>query len=572
MPVIQTITATNIPFDEALQLVCESVKYKYTVKGRIVMIMPEDETTEEMLIRSYPVMATFMEKMDSVSSEISDSGFGVSSSRKSKSDDEPTMEDKLKNVFEQLGVSWPEGSKIFYMSATGKLRVKNTEKNLSEIEKALVELNAEQKLVEIEARFVEVGQDDLNSLGFEWILNSDYTAAGGGWLARKLGIKEGGYVKSSGTSTTNAGSSEAPTTSASGSTINGSWAKPSNANKSNLGNFGINAMGGTDATYGNGNRYLSTDSNHISGNGKSTNDQFMRVNAFLGSADLSMILHMLSQRSDTDLLSAPKVLTRPSNRAVIRVVTEYIYPQDYTVQLTSGSSSSSSSSSGSSSVLAIVEPENFTMREVGVILDVTPNLTDAGNLIELELKTEIVDEPTWKNYGMRIPFTGNSSLQNFQGIGEIFSGLAESITALGTGVSSTLKEWIIQSEVNAAEEALAGLTSSTADNMTYYEAPMEQPFFHMRKIESTVSIYPGATIVMGGLITETRRAMDDKIPFLGDLPFIGRLFRSHAEETKKKNLLIFVTTRLVDVRGREVSVGEGEVVSDAQVRAAPEQK
>ena len=139
-------------------------------------------------------------------------------------------------------------------------------------------------------------------------------------------------------------------------------------------------------------------------------------------------------------------------------------------------------------------------------------------------------------------------------------------------MSKDLQSWIIQSEVDAAEKALAGLTSSTADNMTYYEAPMEQPFFHMRKIESTVSIYPGATIVMGGLITETRKAMDDKIPFLGDLPFIGRLFRSHAEQTVKKNLLIFVTTRLVDVRGREVSVGEGEVASDAQVRAAPEQQ
>ena len=578
VPVIQTITATNIPFDEALQLVCESVKYKYTVKGRIVMIMPEDETTEEMLIRSYPVMATFMEKMDSVSSEISDSGFGVSSSRKSKSDDEPTMEDKLKNVFEQLGVSWPEGSKIFYMSATGKLRVKNTEKNLSEIEKALVELNAEQKLVEIEARFVEVGQDDLNSLGFEWILNSDYTVAGGGWLARKLGVKNGGFVDSSASgvqtaSDTVSGGAYYTTTSASGKTIGGTWADSSNSNLSSdsrMGPVGINAMGGTDANYGNGNRYLSTDSNHISGNGKSTNDQFMRVNAFLGSADLSMILHMLSQRSDTDLLSAPKVLTRPSNRAVIRVVTEYIYPQDYTVQLTSGSSSSSSSSSGQSSVLAIVEPENFTMREVGVILDVTPNLTDAGNLIELELKTEIVDEPTWKNYGMRIPFTANSRSGDPADIGGIIDSVTGAISALGTTLVDDVQKMFTEKLIETSMTSMENMSKEST--LTYYEAPMEQPFFHMRKIESTVSIYPGATIVMGGLITETRRAMDDKIPFLGDLPFIGRLFRSHAEETKKKNLLIFVTTRLVDVRGREVSVGEGEVSSDAQVRAAPEQQ
>ena len=73
---------------------------------------------------------------------------------------------------------------------------------------------------------------------------------------------------------------------------------------------------------------------------------------------------------------------------------------------------------------------------------------------------------------------------------------------------------------------------------------------------------------MGGLITEDRKAMDDKIPFLGDLPIIGRFFRSHSECTNKRNLLIFVTTRLVDVRGREVSMSALEQ-KDTEVKAAP---
>jgi type II secretory pathway component GspD/PulD (secretin) len=61
--------------------------------------------------------------------------------------------------------------------------------------------------------------------------------------------------------------------------------------------------------------------------------------------------------------------------------------------------------------------------------------------------------------------------------------------------------------------------------------------------------------------------MDDKIPFLGDIPFIGRLFRSHSEYTSKRNLLIFVTTRLVDTRGREVQIGSSEA-SDVPVKPA----
>ena len=121
--------------------------------------------------------------------------------------------------------------------------------------------------------------------------------------------------------------------------------------------------------------------------------------------------------------------------------------------------------------------------------------------------------------------------------------------------------------MDSADAALQKLADS-GDNLTYYDAPMEQPFFHVRSIESKVSITPGSTVVMGGLITEERKAMDDKVPFLGDLPFIGRLFRSHAEMTKKRNLLVFVTGRLITPAGRELKVNE-LTAQEAEVKAAP---
>ena len=123
--------------------------------------------------------------------------------------------------------------------------------------------------------------------------------------------------------------------------------------------------------------------------------------------------------------------------------------------------------------------------------------------------------------------------------------------------------------VDSATASLENLSTSGKDNMTWYDAPMEQPFFPVRSIDSKVSITPGSTVVMGGLITEQRKAMDDKVPFLGDLPFIGRLFRSHAEQTVKKNLLIFVTGRLITPSGRELTVNEETAESEAEVKAAP---
>ena len=593
VPIIPMITASDVTFYDALKLVCDAVNFKFKVQGPIVMVMPKDMSTDEMITRSYPVVAAFLERMGSASEDMKtmkQGGFGSNNGSSSSDEGEENTQRDWKEFFSLMGVEWPEGSSILYIKTIGKLRVKNTYENLAELEKALTELNVDQKLIEIEARFVEVCQEDLNSLGFEWILNSDYNLNLGQSLGKWLGVSKAGYnsVTEGGTAvnktTTTTETSSAEDISTGGVlTPGGTTVKQTTVSESYVDgattsskwqrggsrrNVGIGAFGGT-SDYSNGNRYLSTVGNHISGSEASNNDQFMRLNAYLGSADLSMILHMLSQRSDTDLLSAPKVLTRPGEEAVIKVVTEYIYPTDYDVQLQSSSSSGSSSSGSSqSAILAVVEPQSFTMREVGVILAATPTLTDDGNLIDLKLDTKVVDEPTWKNYGMKIPFTGNSSMQSFEGIGEIFTGLSTALTTIGAKLTESAKQAFTENLMDSATTAMGNLTGK--DNITYYDAPMEQPFFHVRSIVSSVSIYPGATIVMGGLITEQRKAMDDKVPFLGDLPFIGRLFRSHAEQTIKRNLLVFVTTRLVDTRGREVTLGSNESTSSTEVKAAPE--
>jgi len=215
-------------------------------------------------------------------------------------------------------------------------------------------------------------------------------------------------------------------------------------------------------------------------------------------------------------------------------VTEYIYPQDYdvTVQSTGTTSGSNGSSSGGGSILAMVEPQNFTMREVGVILDVTPEVTSEGQMINLELKPQVVSEPTWHDYGMKVPIQQSAP--------------AFSVTA---GTTDALANFIKQ------------FYQSQSDAQQYYNVPMEQPFFKVRSIDTKLSIYNGATVVMGGLITEERKSMDDKVPFLGDIPYIGRLFRSRSEWSSKRNLLLFVTARLVDPRGRQVKMGGGDDLS-----------
>ncbi|MBU6410813.1 MAG: hypothetical protein KGR98_10550, partial [Verrucomicrobia bacterium] len=60
------------------------------------------------------------------------------------------------------------------------------------------------------------------------------------------------------------------------------------------------------------------------------------------------------------------------------------------------------------------------------------------------------------------------------------------------------------------------------------------------------------TVVLGGLISSAINSTKDKIPFLGDLPVVGRLFQSQSKESVRKNLMIFVTATIVDPAGNRV--------------------
>jgi general secretion pathway protein D len=83
------------------------------------------------------------------------------------------------------------------------------------------------------------------------------------------------------------------------------------------------------------------------------------------------------------------------------------------------------------------------------------------------------------------------------------------------------------------------------------------PHFRVRQVTTSVVVWDGQTVVLGGLIAENVTKLKDKVPVLGDLPVVGRLFRSESSQTKKKNLMIFVTPTILDPAGnREHSEDE----------------
>ncbi len=79
--------------------------------------------------------------------------------------------------------------------------------------------------------------------------------------------------------------------------------------------------------------------------------------------------------------------------------------------------------------------------------------------------------------------------------------------------------------------------------------PTVLPRFRVRQVVSTVNVWDGQTVVLGGLISENVTSIKDKVPFLGDLPLLGRLFRSESKNSQKSNLMIFVTPTIIDPAG-----------------------
>ena len=75
------------------------------------------------------------------------------------------------------------------------------------------------------------------------------------------------------------------------------------------------------------------------------------------------------------------------------------------------------------------------------------------------------------------------------------------------------------------------------------------PIISSRQLRVNVTVYDGETIVLGGMIDSSTNKRTDKWPILGDLPFIGRIFSPQAEDAVRNNLLLFVTTRLVNNDG-----------------------
>ena len=85
---------------------------------------------------------------------------------------------------------------------------------------------------------------------------------------------------------------------------------------------------------------------------------------------------------------------------------------------------------------------------------------------------------------------------------------------------------------------------------------MKLPRTYEKSLVTTVGVSSGQTVVLGGMLENSKSKTVKQVPILGDIPLIGWLFR-HTETTyMPTNLLIFVTATVINDRGEYIQVEE----------------
>jgi len=83
------------------------------------------------------------------------------------------------------------------------------------------------------------------------------------------------------------------------------------------------------------------------------------------------------------------------------------------------------------------------------------------------------------------------------------------------------------------------------DNPDWTNARQGIPPIDRRSVETSVLVENGETIVLGGVFERTKTENIERVPFFGDLPYVGFMFKQRSEKDDNKELLIFVTPKIL---------------------------
>lgn len=505
-----TLELSQIPLRFALESIATAAGLKVKVEPYAVAIVPLSETTDVLITKEYNVPPSFVNTLPG-GAEAS----GGSSGGSPIAPGGITTRQGVQQYLEAQGVTFPTGSSAQYLPSTSKLIIRNTQNNLDLIDNLIeISLSTPPTQIEIQAKFLEVSQNNLKELGFDWLLGQfalpfgTGVYGGGGTTGNQ--VNNNSYYPIQNQSGIPIGLSNGSTTTSSGSTVINGTGQVTAGNRS--GGTAVKASALDGLLFGSP---VGPAAGIMSIAGIFTNPQFQ------------VVLRALDQQKGIDLMSAPSVVTQTGKQASIEIVREFRYPTEYDPPQVP-----QSQSSGSVQPVTPATPSGFETRNLGVTLQVEPTVGPDGFTIDLHLRPQVSEFDGFVNYGSPI-----NTIAPIMRNGIVLSDNGAGLSPIPIGTRSIL------------------LTENV----------INQPIFSIREVDTNVTIYDGQTVVLGGLMREDVQKSEDKTPIIGDIPLVGRLFRTSADQRIKRNLIIFVTANLIDPAGQPLI----KTIEDDQEIAAP---
>lgn len=496
-----SLSLSNVPLSEVLRFVSTITNLQVKVEEYAVVLAPTG-STQFLDTRTFSAPPGFI-PADVASAGTDDAGF---------SNVEGVTVD-VKEVLSSKGVSFDApGSTAIFLGNVNKLIVKNTPAELDIID-ALIRSGAatEQPQVEIETKFAEFTDDSLKALYFQYYYSATADIAATTPALAPYNFFPGNLPLNS--SVKSAGQSALRTAEISGQGTGASAFA------------GITADGVDQLLRLNAPGTGFTPTNFLTGGALGVNDfNTLAVGAVINGRGFAAVVQAIDNVQGVDLLASPKVTTKNRTPATIEIVRELRYPTEFerpeinpeVFTINEGLLDVNFGTGENVFIVLPSTPREFEIRNIGVTLNVTPT-TYPDQRIDLELEPEVVDFEGFIDYGGDI----TQVLYTVNGI-DIGTGLPTNF-ALGRQV--------------------------IADGI------VNQPIFSVRSIKTKMQVLDGQTIMMGGLIREDRQEINDKVPFFGDVPLVGRLFTSKVEQSVKRNLTMFVTARLIKSDGTPLYSG-----------------
>ncbi len=365
------LSLKDLPLGEALKYIASAANLKVKIEPYAVAIVPLSESTETLVTKEYKVPPNFI---SSVAGSAAPAG-GAPATGLPGGD--TVGKSGAKDFLVAQGVSFPPGSSATYLASSSKLLVKNTQPNLDLIDQLVeVSLATPPSQVEIESRFLEVTQNNLQELGFDWLMGAINLPAGSGFY---------GGGGTAGNMTGNVGQFPFTQGGVTGAAPIGS------INGNNTGNLTAGNRTGSSAIKANGLDAL------LLGSPAGPAPGVLALAGIFTNPQFQVVLRAINQQKGVDLVSAPKVTVTSGRKATINITRKFPYPRDYSppqVPQTQGQ--------GGINPATPATPTSFETRNVGVQLEVEPTVGPDGYTIELSLSPQITEFQGFVNYGTPI--------------------------------------------------------------------------------------------------------------------------------------------------------------------------